>query len=149
MPLFIFLLLAISSAAYTQQIVLLDKELREPISISTPAEETVGFHYFPIYQSDIDTIMKVTEWFIHALEESRTIPVINETKNAGASRFLANTGVFEKTPGFRLNLVTRCGQSGYCMELIKPKDGHKKRLQKLRAFLDYLRNNQFLLEAPL
>lgn len=148
MPILFFLLLAISSAAYTQPIVLLDKALKEPLSVSTPAAETVDFHFFPIYQSDIDSVMKVTEWFIQALEESRTIPIINETKNAGASRFLANTGLFEKIPGFRLNLVTRCGQSGYCMELVGPKDGHKKRLQKLRAFLDYLRNNQFLVEAP-
>lgn len=148
MPYLLLLLLATSTAAFSQSIVLLVKEFKEPLSFSDPSDETVDLHFFPIYQSDIDSVMKVTEWFIQALEESRTVPVINATKNAGASRFLANTGTFEKVPGFQLNLTTRCGQSGYCMQLVGPKDGHKKRLQKLRAFLDYLRNNQFLVEAP-
>lgn len=149
MPLLLLLLLATTTAAIAQPIVLLDKDLKEPLTIVTPSNESVGYDYFPIYKSDIDSIMKVTEWFIQALEESHPVPTINTIKNVGASRFFAISGLFERSPGFKLNLVTRCGQTGYCMELVDQKDGRKKRLQKLRAFLDYLRNNRFLVEAPI
>ena len=60
MPLLLLLLLVTTTAAIAQPIVLLDKELKEPLTVVTPSNESVGYDYFPIYMSDIDSIMKVS-----------------------------------------------------------------------------------------
>jgi len=148
MPLLLLLLLAAATGAQAQNLVLLDKEWREPLSLATAESNPVDHHLFPVYQSDIDSVIELTEWYIHALEDSRHTPNINHIKSAGASKFVASTNLAGNKTTFQLNLVTRCGQSGYSMPLVDGSDGPKKRLQKLRAFLDYLRNNQFLVSAP-
>ena len=145
----ILLLLATATAAQTQPVILLDKEWKEPLTVVSETERPSNLQFFPVYKSDIDTVIKMMEWFIQACEESRTFPEINGIKEAGASRFVSAAGVFGKMPGFKLNLVTHCGHEAYCMELVTLTDGRKKRLQKLRAFLYYLRNNRFLVDTPL
>lgn len=148
MALLLFLLLAVGAIANAQPLVVLDKEWKEPLTLTEHKGQPLDWQHFPVYQADIDAVIGWTKWFIEALEEGRQMTAINEIKEAGASRFIGFTNSYRKNPGFQLNLVTRCGNLGYSMALVETSDGRKKGLQKLRAFLDYLRNNRFLVAAP-
>jgi hypothetical protein len=150
MQVFLFLALLVVVKANAQPVAMLDKEWKEPIALAMPLAEPIDYHFFPVYKADIDSVIILTEWFIELLGQKEEAQTLNQIKNAGASKFIAFTNQKGSLIRFQLNLITRCGQAGYKMELVNLNDGHKQRLQKLRAFLAYLRNNRFLLdEAPL
>lgn len=140
------LLLSLPFYAGAQQLVLIDKQLKNPITVVQQVNgERLNGRLFPVYGTDLDSIMLVTNWFIQQLDDSRLAPSESTIKTVGQSRFIAQASSNGNVQYYTIQLITRTGNEGYVFELINNKDGHKKRVQKLRTFLDYLRNNQLLL----
>ncbi len=144
MPLFILICLLSCCSAAAQSIVLVDKAFREPFTLAAEGDAHLNPRFLPVYTQDIDSVMSITAWYIEMLEAKEPGLDLSQIKKAGASKFIGQRTVKGGVHQFRLNLVTLCGQAGYSLQLVENEDGHKKRLQKLRAFYDYLRNNRFL-----
>lgn len=142
----LFLLLAISRFAVAQDIALIDRHFKNPMSVTKKLTvEQLSGKQFPVYIADLDSVIRLTE----TLSEYINAGIVHEPDmqifQVGSSHFAINTerkGVYNM---YSIFLSTKAGNVGASIELVKRGDGNKKAVQRLQVFLDYLKNNRHMI----
>jgi hypothetical protein len=63
---------------------------------------------------------------------------------AGHSQFACTIQGSGENHTFSIVLNTRSGNVGASLDLVEKRDGNRKAVQKIQAFLDYLKNNRHI-----
>ena len=146
MKYFLVLLCILPFAAKAQPYVLLDRQLKMPVELKYElATNKIASFYFPVHQQDLDAMIEAVHYYINYLDGGKN-PPINEELKLGHSRMVVKNKTELDARGFSIYLTTRAKDSGYSLELVHKNDTKRKGLQKMKAFLYYLRNNRFLVK---
>lgn len=139
--LLLFFSLPLLTAA--QPYALLHRQLLNPVEVTQQLEwSNIAPQYFPVHTTDLDAMIHVLNRYIDSLDEKQNKFTEKEIK-IGHSRMLIRPGD-KKGQGWSVLMFTRAKDYGYTFELANKTEGKKRALQKMKAFLYYLRNNRFL-----
>lgn len=141
----IFLLSFLPVTTIAQDMLLLDRNFRSPVEVvNADTDSNVEGQLFPLYNADLDSIITFTQELITQFDISRNVPSESYIKQFGHSYFIAQASQNGTLTQYYIRLITRSGNTNYAIRLIDKEDGQKRRVQKLKVFLDYLRNNRVL-----
>jgi hypothetical protein len=141
------LLLLLPLFCGAQEIVLLDRRFKEPIRVSGPVTGEALNRSFPVYRSDLDSVIQITESLLSSLHSGKPPKENTRFVQAGHSLFAIRTWNVGAHSTHFVVLSTRSGNKGATLALVTEKDGTKKAARKLLVFLDYLKNNRPVLPA--
>lgn len=141
----IVLLYILPVCAYAQSIALLDREFKNPITVTeTLTRDQLSGRTFPIYTADLDVVIRLTEKLARSLV-SGTQPLSGmELLPAGHSHIAVATQRTGAHTTYSVSLSTRSGDVGTFLQLVKRNQGNKRAVQELLLFLDYLKNNRHM-----
>lgn len=144
---YLFLLcLSLPCFAYAQPYVLLDRQLKRPVEVTSQLESgKIAPLYFPIYSKDLDAMIKVVDQCID-LMDAHEMEAVEENFQLGNSRMVFKKDTDHKISGYTVYLVTRAKDHGFSLELVNKEDSKLKGLRKMKWFLYYLRNNRNLVQ---
>lgn len=118
--------------------------MKMPVEVRTElAAQQIAPFYFPVHTQDLDEMIKVVDQYIHHLDKTKNVD-IKETIQFGNSRMVINNGQNNVIRSFTVYFTTRAKNSGFSLELVNKRDSRNRGLQKMKVFLDYLRNNRLL-----
>lgn len=133
-----------------QQIVLLDRNFKEPMRIASAiTKDDLLKGWFPIHIKDVDSVIKKVSWFQKYIDTGQQHENESIVMNAGNSNFITQVEKQGHTNNYYVVLNTTTSDFGATMLLVKKRDGKKRALQKLNIFIDYVRNNMSILEEDL
>jgi hypothetical protein len=140
-----FVLLLLPGIALAQTIALLDRNFKKPIAVTeTLTREQLSGKWFPIYVTDLDTVIKVAEALAHAISNGTLPPSNTQLIQAGHSHFAVAA---QRTGGYttcNIALATQSGNMGATLLLVRKEDSNRKAAQLLLLFLDYIKNNRHM-----
>jgi hypothetical protein len=138
------ILLSLPFMAYAQSYALLHRQMLHPVSVTNQLEsDSIPGHYFPVYTTDLDAMIHVLDQYIDSMDQ-REYTLFEKEVSFGHSRLLIHK--LNKKPGRSITLSTRAKDRGFVLELVHKNDSKRHALQKMKAFLYYLRNNRFLVQ---
>lgn len=145
-----FLLLAVLPfLTVAQPYLLLDREFKQPAELADQLEpKKFTAQYFPVFGKDVAKLITITEQLIAQLDRFDPVQMESELA-AGNSRIVVHNQTENAQSSLSVKLQTRDGNNGYSIALLDKEDGRQKRLKKLNAFLNYLRNNRRMLNDSL
>ena len=143
MLVFLFLL---PIAAKTQPYVLLDRQFKMPVELKYELESNkIAPFYFPVHQQDLDAMIEAVDYYIKYLDGKQN-PLVNDELKLGHTRMVVKNKTEVNARGFSIHFTTRAKENGFSLELVHKNDTKRRGLQKMKAFLYYLRNNRFLVK---
>ena len=143
----LFILLIVAKTAVAQEIVLLDRSFRKPIAVTqnvTAAQ--LQDRKFPIYVTDLDSVIKIIENLANHINTGAVHEGGTQMLAVGHSQFSITTYNKQNYNNYSIHFSTQSGDLGASVKLVKQEDNTRKAVQRLRIFLDYLKNNQHILE---
>lgn len=145
---FFLIFFLIPFIAQAQPYVLLDRGMKMPVELKSELEaQKIAPFYFPVHQQDLDAMIEAVDHYIKFFDRLQN-PEINENIQLGNSRMRINYRNEKDAKGFCIYLTTRAKDCGFSLELVGKNDTRRRGLQKMKAFLYYLRNNRFLVNEP-
>lgn len=131
-----------------QPYALLHRHLLHPVEVTAQLEsDKIAGHYFPIQVKDLEDMMKMVSQYIDSIDQNKNGVVETEIKLGYSRLFIRRSGV--KKMGCSVFLFTRAKDHGFTFDLVQARDNKRRALQKMKTFLDYLRNNHFLVKEKI
>ena len=143
---YLLLLLLLPLFGSTQKIVLLDRQFRNPVTLTDSISPEQFPGTFPVYLNQFDSLIKVADHYRQSFNRGRGEKHGPGTFYLGSTKFVSGNKENAYT-GNQVLIATRVGFVQTSLELVGPADSNRRAQQKLAVFIDYLRNNRPLL-AP-
>jgi hypothetical protein len=144
----LLLLLLLPGFAKTQEIVLIDRNLKTPVQpVPAQAEQEWVNQWFSIYANDLDSVILIVENLVRLINR-RDVP-IERLWTAGHTKFVINTQRNGRIYTYAIFVNTHLEDVGTSLNLVKRGSGERQAIQRLLQFLDYLKNNRHLLVKTL
>jgi len=143
----ILLLLLVPCFARAQDIALVDRELKGPMTVTRNLTlRDLSSKLFPIYRADLDSIIHITESLISFIKNRTTREPNMQLVPVGHSQFAITTERSGEYNSYMVFLNTRSNNLGATLELVSRGDNNRRAVQQLLQFLDYLKNNRHMIE---
>ena len=145
--LFIFFLLPLVSKA--QKIALLDRNFYHSINIADSITmEQAAKGILPVYHRDLQAIIQGMQWLIQYI----TAPKINKEESfilkMGNSKCIVKTESYRHINNYNIVLNTEANNIKTSIVLASS-EPNKRAAQRVAVFMDYLRNNSWLIKEQL
>ena len=139
----VLLLLLVPGWVSAQDIVLVDRNLKRPMSLTrTLTPRQLMGNVFPIYRADLDSVIQVTESLTSFINTGVVHEANMQLLTVGHSQFAVTTRRTGTFNSYIIYLNTRSGNIGTSLELVGREDNNRQALQQLLLFMDYLKNNR-------
>lgn len=141
----LFLCLLVSRFAAAQDIALLDRGLKNPMTVTNQlTQEQLVSGQFPIYTADLDSVIRLTEALARYINTGAVQKACVQVFPVGRSYFAVTTQAGGAYSTYAIILNTLSGVMGATLEVVKQGAGNKKAMRQLQVFLDYLKNNRHI-----